>query len=70
MSHPLRSYREERKEGLAAFSARVGISKATLSRLENRKQNPRREMVAKLIEATGLSADEVLGLSPSGEGRH
>lgn len=61
-THPLTQYRQKNNETLEALAQRAGTSKASLSRLENRKQNPPRRVIEKIMEATGLSAGEVLGL--------
>jgi len=60
--HPLQAYRERVGVTLDVLAERVGVSKATLSRVENGKQSPSLDLVGRLkAESHGtLSADDFL----------
>jgi transcriptional regulator with XRE-family HTH domain len=58
--HPLRAYRGRKALSLSALARQVGTSKATLSRIENGRQEPSLALVAKIKAATRLSADAFL----------
>lgn len=62
MLHPLQAYRDARGVTLDELAARVGTSKATLSRVENWKQDPSLDLIGKLKAATDgiVSADDFL----------
>jgi transcriptional regulator with XRE-family HTH domain len=66
-AHPLQSYRERAGLTLDVLAERVGVSKATLSRIENRKQAPSLDLVSKLKAASGgeVSADDFLPADPA-----
>jgi transcriptional regulator with XRE-family HTH domain len=51
-SHPLREWRERRHLTLAAVAAMVGVSGATISRLERRKVRLSAHLVARLLRAS------------------
>ena len=65
--HPLLSYREMNGITLDEMAQRVNVSKATLSRVENWKQDPSLELIGRLKAATegAVSADDFL--QPTGE---
>lgn len=64
--HPLQSYRERAGLTLDVLAERVGVSKATLSRVENRKQDPSLDLIGKLKAASNgeISADDFLPQPP------
>lgn len=55
--NPLRTWRGQRS--LAEVAGELGVSNATLSRIENGKQFVTGPLLVRLMQATGLSADEV-----------
>lgn len=60
MAHPLKTYRKASGLTLKALAARVGVSGATLSRIEARANLPSMALVDRLKAETGISADEFL----------
>ncbi len=65
MAHPLKDYREANGLTLEALAARVGVSAATLSRIEAGENLPSMSLVGRLKAETGISAD--LFLPPDAE---
>jgi transcriptional regulator with XRE-family HTH domain len=65
MDHPLRKFRNAAspKISLADFADQIGITAASLSRIERGKQNPPVETLRKIVQATGgkVPADALLG---------
>lgn len=61
-NHPLRSYRVKAGLSLEELAKSVGVSKASLSRIEKRKQAPSLGLVEKLIGACDgkISASDFL----------
>lgn len=55
--NPLRAWRGQRS--LAEVAGAIGVSDATLCRIENGKQFVTGPLLVRLMRATGLSADEV-----------
>lgn len=60
--HPLKIYRQQHGITLADLADRVGSTKVSLSRIENRKQWPSLALIFKLKKATKgrVSADDFL----------
>lgn len=60
--HPLRKYRTENGITLEHLAQMVGVTRATLSRIETWLQSPSLSLVCRLINATGgaLSADDFI----------
>lgn len=52
MEHPLKSFRTRNDLSLDALAERIGVSKATLSRLENKKQDASSDLLRRISEAT------------------
>jgi transcriptional regulator with XRE-family HTH domain len=52
MIHKLRNFRQQNKLSLAALAAMVGVSKATISRIEHGIQAPRLGLMFRLVDAT------------------
>lgn len=52
MEHPLRRYRRDAGLTLEALSARLGISKASLSRVETGRQTPSLALLQRITAAT------------------
>jgi transcriptional regulator with XRE-family HTH domain len=65
----LRRLRERRGLTLTALAARTGISKSTLSRLENGERKPSLELLLPLAEAHHLPLDELVGTPRVGDPR-
>lgn len=57
-NHPLKKWRDTHGIGLDELAGRCGTSKASLSRIESRKQMPSMALIEKLKGETGLSADD------------
>ncbi len=53
MEHPLRAYRVRKNIIAEVFGARVGVSKSTISRIENGKHNFTRDLVRRIVDETG-----------------
>jgi transcriptional regulator with XRE-family HTH domain len=51
--HPLRAYRQAAGISLAVLAAQCATSTATISRIERGEQWPERELIRRLIDATG-----------------
>lgn len=62
---PIRTYRLKNGISLDALAARVGVSSASLSRIERGLQFPGRGVMARIVTETGVSADEIVGVAPS-----
>src|SRR5450755_4751239 len=60
----LRRLRERRGITLTALAAKTGISKSTLSRLENGQRKPSLELLLPLAETYHLPRDELVGARP------
>ena len=60
--HPLRAFRRAAKLSLSELAAKVGSTKASLSRIEQGHQRPSLNLVGRLKEATGgaVTADDFL----------
>lgn len=65
----LRRIRERRELTLAAVAARTGISKSTLSRLENGQRKPSLELLLPLADTYLLPLDELVGAPATGDPR-
>ena len=65
----LRRLRERRGVTLTALAAKTGISKSTLSRLENGQRKPSLELLLPLAETYHLPLDELVGAPPVGDPR-
>src|SRR3954451_18755202 len=65
----LRRLREPRGLTLTALAAQTGISKSTLSRLENGERRPSLELSLPLAEAFQLPLDELVGAPRVGDPR-
>ena len=65
----LRKLRERRGLTLTALAAKTGISKSTLSRLENGERKPSLELLLPLAEAYHLPLDELVGTPRVGDPR-
>jgi transcriptional regulator with XRE-family HTH domain len=60
LTHPLRDYRTKNSLTLAQLAEQLGVSLATVSRWETGQREPRGRELAKIVEVTGLSKDEIL----------
>lgn len=60
---PLQAYRAARGFTVKEFAVFAGISTASVSRIERGEQWPSKVTLSKLMKATGLSAEELAGLS-------
>lgn len=60
--HPLKIWREREGKRLEDVASEAGASPASISRIENRKQYPSLELVARLksLSRNELSADDFL----------
>jgi transcriptional regulator with XRE-family HTH domain len=60
--HPLRRFRTQRKLSMECVAVAVGVSKATISRIETGRQTPTLGIVERLIDFSegALSADSFL----------
>src|SRR5215208_7079729 len=65
----LRRLRVKRGMTLTALAAQTGISKSTLSRLENGQRKPSLELLLPLAAAHHLPLDELVGAPPVGDPR-
>jgi transcriptional regulator with XRE-family HTH domain len=65
----LRRLRERRGVTLTALAERTGISKSTLSRLENGERKPSLELLLPLAETYHLPLDELVGAPRVGDPR-
>src|SRR4051812_29654148 len=65
----LRRLRERRGLTLTALATQTGISKSTLSRLENGERRPSLELLLPLAEAFQLPLDELVGAPRIGDPR-
>jgi transcriptional regulator with XRE-family HTH domain len=65
----LRRIRDERGVTLLDLSARTGISKSTLSRLENGQRRPSLELLLPLAQAYRVPLDELVGAPEVGDPR-
>jgi transcriptional regulator with XRE-family HTH domain len=65
----LKRLREQRGVTLTALAAKTGISKSTLSRLENGERKPSLELLLPLAEAHHLPLDELVGAPRIGDPR-
>lgn len=65
----LRRLRERRGVTLTALATQTGISKSTLSRLENGERKPSLELLLPLAKAHGLPLDELVGAPRVGDPR-
>ena len=65
----LKRLRERRGVTLTALAAKTGISKSTLSRLENGQRKPSLELLLPLAETYHLPLDELVGAPPVGDPR-
>jgi transcriptional regulator with XRE-family HTH domain len=52
MDHPLRHYRKVKALSLEAFGQKVGVTAATISRIENRKQGVKLGLALRIAGAT------------------
>jgi transcriptional regulator with XRE-family HTH domain len=65
----LRRVRRERSVTLAELAERTGISKSTLSRLENGQRRPSLELLLPLAQAYRVPLDELVGAPDVGDPR-
>jgi transcriptional regulator with XRE-family HTH domain len=65
----LRRVREQRGVTLTAVAERTGISKSTLSRLENGQRKPSLELLLPLAELYRVPLDDLVGAPESGDPR-
>jgi transcriptional regulator with XRE-family HTH domain len=65
----LRAIRAQREITLMELSARTGISKSTLSRLENGQRRPSLELLLPLAHAYGVPLDDLVGAPDVGDAR-
>lgn len=65
----LRALRRRRETTLASLSAAIGILVSTLSRLESGDRKPTLELLLSLARAHGVTLDELVGASPTGDPR-
>jgi transcriptional regulator with XRE-family HTH domain len=65
----LRRVREERRLTLTDAAARTGISKSTLSRLENGQRRPSLELLLPLAQAYRVPLDDLVGAPEVGDPR-
>lgn len=65
----LRRLRERRGLTLTALAAQTGVSKSTLSRLENGERKPSLELLLPLADAFHLPLDELVGAPRVGDPR-
>jgi transcriptional regulator with XRE-family HTH domain len=65
----LRRLRERRDITLTTLAAKTGISKSTLSRLENGQRRPSLELLLPLAEVYHLPLDELVGAPSVGDPR-
>ena len=65
----LKRLRERRGVTLTALAAQTGISKSTLSRLENGERKPSLELLLPLAEAHQVPLDELVGAPEVGDPR-
>jgi transcriptional regulator with XRE-family HTH domain len=65
----LRQMRQQREITLAGLSASTGISKSTLSRLEQGQRRPTLELLLALAEAYGVPLDDLVGAPEVGDPR-
>jgi transcriptional regulator with XRE-family HTH domain len=52
MYHPLRRYRKTKALSLEEFGQKVGVTAATISRIENRKQGVKLDLALRIARAT------------------
>jgi transcriptional regulator with XRE-family HTH domain len=65
----LRAIREQQGATLTETSARTGISKSTLSRLENGQRRPSLELLLRLSKAYQVAIDDLVGAPEVGDPR-
>ncbi|TNF63672.1 MAG: XRE family transcriptional regulator [Rhodobacteraceae bacterium] len=70
LSHRLFSLRSERGWSLDELSARSGLARATLSRLENAESSPTADTLGKLCAAYGLTMSRLMALVEDGFTAH
>lgn len=58
--HPLRRYRRDKGITLEHLARQVGASAVSISRIENRRQQPTHGLLINLSEATGISIDDLV----------
>lgn len=63
MVHPLHAYRLDHGLTQAALAVRLGVSKYSVSRLENGKQTPSFPLAVRIREATGIDLLELYRLA-------
>jgi transcriptional regulator with XRE-family HTH domain len=69
VGHRLRRVREQRGLTLTDAAARTGISKSTLSRLENGQRRPSLELLLPLAQAYRVPLDDLVGAPEVGDPR-
>lgn len=62
--HPMKSYRIKVGISIDAFAKLAGVSKATISRIENGTQNPSLNLIRRIVERTELKAEDFLVRMP------
>lgn len=65
--HPVRAYREKAGLSLKALAAVIGVSAATISRIETGLQQPSLPLVQKFVDLTDLKAADFLRQSEEAE---
>jgi transcriptional regulator with XRE-family HTH domain len=70
IEHPLTRYRKARGLTIDAFAAKIGASKATISRLEGGLQDPSFALVRRIIAETEgeISADDFVTVKGESDG--
>jgi transcriptional regulator with XRE-family HTH domain len=65
MDHPLRSFRTRQAITLEAAATQIGVSSATLSRIENAKQLPSSDLLRRIAEWSKgeVTPNDILGIS-------
>lgn len=58
-AHPLCEYRSQHGLTLKDIASRVGVEHATISRIESGKLNPSIDLVARIVEATGIHGGDL-----------
>jgi putative transcriptional regulator len=69
MAHPLTEYRKQKNISLDIFAVKVGMSKASISRLESGKQKPSADLLIRIAEVTNnqVTPNDILFFEPARE---
>lgn len=62
--HPIAIYRKANGLSQADLAAQVRCGRWMLNRIENGERSPSTALLGRIVEATGLSADVVMGWVP------